>query len=593
MSEDKCKHIAGQCSCSHEDIKNEAEEKKNHDYSRRDFIRYGGMGLIGAKMSPALTYWLQDEGKLKDMMANNAVKQGKAQHFTILHTADIHGQLDTHPEFFWENNKAVYKNRGGYATLKTMLNQLRGENPGNTLLIDGGDCFQGSAVASLTEGAGIVPLMNNIKYDLVLPGNWEVIYKKKKMMEDMNMYTAARICANMFDSDGDGHELLFPPYQVFNLAGVKIGFVGYNDPLTPIRQSPGYSKGIKFTGPSSDLAKYVDLLRNQLKCDMVFVMTHMGMAQQVYLSNQEYAKGVDYVFGADTHERIRKPIQGKYCKVTEPGAFASFVGKLDIIIEDGKVKDEVYQLLDVDPEKYKADEEMLALVEKAKAPFKKDIETVIGKTTTPLMRYFTLESPMDNMITDALRTKAKTDIAISNGFRFCHPIVPDEKTGVADITVDHMWSMMPVNSAVKSGQATGTQIMNWLEDELDKTFSPDATRRFGGWLVRFSGMKIKFTIANERGKRVQSVTIGDKPLEADKLYTACACERDGDPEDMICRIAHVQKATETGIFLHDMMKEYLAAHSPVAYNFEGRAVATDAPQTLLTQTVPGIDYQFR
>ncbi|HSY76212.1 MAG TPA: bifunctional metallophosphatase/5'-nucleotidase [Bacteroidia bacterium] len=593
MSENKCNHTEGKCSCSHEEIKNEVEQKKQHDYSRRDFIRYGSMGLIGAKISPALSYWLQDDGKIKEMLGNKAVIDGKAKHFTILHTADIHAQLDTHPEFFWENNKDIYRNRGGFATLKTMLNELRKQNPGNTLLVDGGDCFQGSAVASLTEGQAIVPLMNNIKYDLVLPGNWEVIYKKKMLLKDMNMYTAKKICANMFDSEDEKHELLFPPYQIFTLGGVKIGFVGYNDPLTPIRQSPGYSKGIKFTKPEQDLASYVKLLKEDNKCDMVFVVSHMGMAQQLYLSNQDYANGVDYVLGADTHERIRTPIQGKYSKVTEPGAFASFVGKLDIIIEDGKIKDEVYQLIDVDPEKYKADEEMLKQVEEAKAPYKKDLVKVIGKTTTPLMRYFTLESPMDNMITDALREKAKTDIAISNGFRFCHPIVPDEKTGVADITVDHMWSMLPVNSAIHTGDATGKQIMTWLEDELDKTFSPDATRRFGGWLVRFSGMKINFTIASERGKRVNSVTIGDKPLDMDKLYSVCACERDGDPDDTICRITNVQHAQETGILLHDIMKEYLAAHSPVSYKIEGRAVATDAPSTLLTQIIPGVDYQFR
>ena len=61
---------------------------------------------------------------------------------------------------------------------------------------------------------------------------------------------------------------------------------------------------------------------------------------------------MDYILGADTHERIREPLQGKFCKVTEPGAFASFVGKLDLVIEKGKIKEETYALLDVDPERY-------------------------------------------------------------------------------------------------------------------------------------------------------------------------------------------------------------------------------------------------
>ena len=74
------------------------------------------------------------------------------QVLTLLHTADIHSQLDIHDEFFIENEKPVYKKRGGFATLKTMINELRNKNPLNTLVIDGGDCFQGSGIAALTEG---------------------------------------------------------------------------------------------------------------------------------------------------------------------------------------------------------------------------------------------------------------------------------------------------------------------------------------------------------------------------------------------------------------------------------------------------------
>jgi 5''-nucleotidase/2'',3''-cyclic phosphodiesterase and related esterases len=80
----------------------------------------------------------------------------------------------------------------------------------------------------------------------------------------------------------------------------------------------------------------VKLLREGKGCHLVFVMAHMGLAQQLNLSNQPSAQGVDYILGADTHERIREPLQGKFCKVTEPGAFASFVGKLDLVSRTGR-----------------------------------------------------------------------------------------------------------------------------------------------------------------------------------------------------------------------------------------------------------------
>ncbi len=593
MNEQKCFEPNCNCSCHHERVENANEKKSEHGIKRKDFIKYVGMSAVGLGLGPAISYWLQEKDKLSDIIKNPALIKGKAQRFTILHTSDIHGQLDIHDEFFFENGKPTFKKRGGFATLRTMLNDLRKQNPLNTLLIDGGDCFQGSGIASLTQGQAIVPLINKMNYDLVLPGNWEVVYGKQMLIHDMNNYTAAKICANMYNNDDLEHALIFPPYQIFNLGGTKIGFIGYNDPLTPVRQSPAYSKGIKFTKPEKNLQRFVKILREEKGCAMVFVVSHMGLAQQLHLSNHQSAEGVDYILGADTHERIREPLQGKYSKVTEPGAFASFVGKLDIVIENGKIKDEVYELIDVDPEKYKEDEEMKHWVAQAKEPYKKVLSEVIGQTKTPLMRYYIIETPMDNLITDAVMWKMKTDIAISNGFRFCPPLVPDPKTKVANITKEYLWSMLPVNSEVKTADVKGKQILNWLEKELENAFSKDATKRFGGWFVRFNGMKVTFTIGNEKGKRVQEVCIKDEPLDPEKIYTMVACERDGDPDNVLCRMLNVHNPVKQGIMLHDVVEDYLAEFSPVSPKIEGRAIATDAPSTLLTQIIPGLAYEFR
>ncbi|HET6991047.1 MAG TPA: bifunctional metallophosphatase/5'-nucleotidase [Bacteroidia bacterium] len=569
----------------------DASFRHKHAADRRQFIKSVGLMGIGLGLGPAITWWLQDRDRIDEIIKNPAIISGKAQRITILHTSDIHGQLDIHDEFFWENGKAVFKKRGGFATLRTMINELKKENPLNTLVVDGGDCFQGSAVASLSKGAAIIPLINKINYDLVLPGNWEVVYGKEMMMRDLNNYTAAKVCANMFNKSDYNNDTLFPPYQIFNLGGIRVGFIGYNDPLTPIRQSPAYSKGIAFTRPEKNLAHYVKVLREERGCNLVFVISHMGLAQQLHLSDQPCAQGVDYILGADTHERIRTPIQGKFSKVTEPGAFASFIGKLDIVIENGKIKEENYMLLDVDPEKYKEDEEMKTMVASAKEPYKDVLNEVIGQTKKPLLRYYVIETPMDNMITDALMWRFKTDIVVSNGFRFCPPLVPDE-SGMANITKDYLWSMLPIDSEVKMADVSGKQILNWLEKELENVFAKDATKRFGGWLVRFKGMKVTFTIACPMGERVQEVLIKGQPLVPEKVYTMLACEREGDPDNMLCRMMGVHNPSPQNVLLHDVIVDYLAEFSPVSPDIEGRAIATDATADMLSQ-VEGTDYKFR
>jgi sulfur-oxidizing protein SoxB len=564
--------------------------QQRHRSDRREFIKRAGAMSVGLGLGPAAALWLQNNADAAELADRAAVKSGKAQHITILHTSDIHAQLEIHDEFFYEHGQAVFKKRGGFATLCSMIDTLRKHNP-HTLVVDGGDCFQGGAVAALSKGQAIVPLVNRIGYDLVLPGNWEVVYGKEMMVKDLSMYTAAKVCANMYHANGRDDELIFPPYQVFTLGGARIGFVGYNDPLTPIRQSPAYSVGIRFTQPQVDLAEYVRILREEQGCRLVFVLSHMGLAQQLHLSNQPWAQGVDYILGGDTHERIREPLQGKFCKVTEPGAFASFVGKLDVVIENGRIVEENYALLDVDPERYPEDAEMKRLVSAARQPYRQQIDKVLGRTRTPLLRYYVIETPMDNLITDALMWKFDTDLVVSNGFRFCPPLVPPEG-GEADITEEYLWSMLPVDSTIKSGVVTGRQILDWLEKELENAFAKDATKRFGGWLVRFQGMFVKFTIGNAPGERVQEVRIQRQLLEPEKRYTLLGCEREGDPDNVVCRIAGVADPRRHEITVHRVVTEYLARHSPVAPVIEGRAVATDAPGDVLSQ-VEGTSYRFR
>ena len=567
------------------------EEGQRLSANRRDFLKKSALVGLAAAISPASTF--AEEINLLESKLNSTIDP-KAQTISILITTDIHSQLNTHDEFFWENNQAVYKKRGGMAVLKTMIDTLKKENPNNTIVYDGGDFFHGHAVASLTEGEALIPIFNKLGYDLMLPGNWEVVYKKKKMLYDMGHANAAKICANMYHktADEDNNQLVYQPYWIKYVAGIKIGFIGYTDHLIPKRQSPAYSEGLRFEHADTNVAKYVKYLREVEGCTIVIACTHMGLAQQVGLANNPVVQGVDFILGADTHERVREPIQAKYSKVVECGAFGSFLGKLDLVIKDGKLENWHYQLLDVDPVKYPANKEMQELVDKAYEPFKQDLQKVIGTSKTPLVRYFVMETPMDNLLTDAIMWKFKPDIALSNGFRFCQPLAVDPKTGLATITKEFLWNMLPVNSEVKTGVVTGKQLWDWLEKELQNAFAKDPSKRFGGWFVRFNGMEVNFTIGNETGKRLNWVKVAGQPLDLTKEYSIIACEREGDPDDTLCRVEHVKTPKRLGLLLHEVIEAYLKENSPVSPKLEMRATATDEPNTLLTQ-LRGTTYVFR
>jgi 2',3'-cyclic-nucleotide 2'-phosphodiesterase (5'-nucleotidase family) len=335
------------------------------------------------------------------------------------------------------------------------------------------------------------------------------------------------------------------------------------------------------------------VLRNQEQCAFVIIVAHLGLSQQIHLANQPECEGVNYILGGDTHERVRKPIVCKYAKVVEPGAFGSFVGKLKLTIADGKVINDEYELVEINASRYKADKGIEALIKNIESPYLQEMNRIIGYSTIPLYRYFVIENPIDTMILNALRWQIKdVDIVLSNGFRFCPPRTTPDHSGYIPITNAYLFDMLPVDSTVRTAKATGKQIQEWLEKELNNVFSKDASERFGGWLIKFNGMKVTFNAFGEKGKRVQSIWVGDKPIQPDAEYKICACERDGDPDDMLCRIKGVKDAQNTSYTLHQMMINYLKENSPVTPTPHHNAIALDVPDTLLTQ-VSGVDYEFR
>ncbi|CAB3394057.1 bifunctional metallophosphatase/5'-nucleotidase [Kyrpidia spormannii] len=551
--------------------------------SRRDMLKYMGAFGLGLGMFPLVTGLASGLNRDREIAATSS----RVKRLTFLQTTDIHGQVLTHPEFFWENNTIVFRRTGGMSRIATLFQRVRAENPGNVFIIDTGDCYQGSALAALSKGRAMVRIMNRMGYDLAIPGNWEVVYGSKALVDLSRSYNFPVICSNMV-WNGQGPQPnrdLFPEYYIKELGGVRIGFIGYNDPLTKVRQSPAWSKEIQFGLPTDSIPRLVDILRNNYKCQLVMMLCHLGLTQQVYLAKQPQCQGVDFLFGGDTHERTYEPILGGHCPVVEPGSFGSFVGRLDVVVEDGRIKDYTYKLLVVDENQYPEDPAIKSVVEAERKPYLPVMERKIGETKGYLYRYNVLETPMDNLITDAIREATGADIGFSNGFRFSPPIPP------GDLTVEHLYSILPTNSQLEIGRVTGKQIWDWMEKELENVFSPDPAKRVGGWVVRFSGMQVTMTIANPYGKRVQSITIGGEPLQPNKTYTIAACVREGEDPTVLCRFKNVRDPHILDLDMFQAIENFLKKKGPVQYEIEGRVKATDAHGFVLSQ-LPGTTYTF-
>jgi 2',3'-cyclic-nucleotide 2'-phosphodiesterase (5'-nucleotidase family) len=255
----------------------------------------------------------------------------------------------------------------------------------------------------------------------------------------------------------------------------------------------------------------------------------------------------------------------------------SFLGQLDVTLREGRITASHFQLIEIDAGTFPEDTEVKHLIDTAKAPFESRLHEVVGNTESTLLRYDALEATMDNLIADAVREAAQSEIAFTNGFRFAPPIPP------GPITEADVWNMLPLDARVKMGRVTGEQLKEYLEQEMELVFAQNPFALSGGWGPRPSGLEVEFVAKAGKGKRVKTVRIDGNPLNAMQSYTVGGCERDGEPMEIICRLRGVKEAQYVPGTIHNVLKAYLKRHSPITLSRERRVRAIDLPRHVWSQ----------
>lgn len=490
---------------------------------------------------------------------------------SLVFVADLHAQLEAHPELFFRDGEERIEEAGGFARVAAAVAQIRRERPGKVLVLDGGDTLQGSAEAAMTEGRAVVAALNGIGFDVGVPGNWEVVYGPAVLRERAAEIQHPLLAANVRDQATG--ERLFRPWLIRDVGGVKIGVVGFTDPDVPRRQPPAYSEGLTYEG-AEELPRLVEEVR-AAGAEVVVLLSHIGLSKAVALT--DHVPGVDLHLSADTHERTYEPIDRDGVWVVEPGAFGSFLGRLDLVVENGKIVNKSWELVELTASRFPEDPQVKALVDEAVAPFRAKLDAEVGTTKVELARYAVVETNLDNLLADALREATGTQIALSNGFRFGTPVLP------GSIQERHLWGFYPISTPLLTAKVTGKQLRAFWEQEIENAFATDASRRFGGWLPRPSGMTVRFEAKAPFGERVREIRVGGEPLDEGRLYTVTACRREGDAPDMACRIPRALDVVELDFDAHEAVRRYLARHPEVLPSLEGRVVGADLPPILRSQ----------
>jgi len=269
---------------------------------------------------------------------------------TILHTNDTHSQIDPLPE-----NDKQYPGKGGVARRATLVKRIRKENP-NTLLVDGGDVFQGTPYFNFYRGEVEYKSMSLIGYDVVTLGNHDFDNGVDALAAAMKFANFEFVSSN-YDVRGTSLEKMVKPYVVRKLGGVRVGLFGLGiSPKNLI--TPENFKGVKHLDPVRMARGVVKLLREQERCQLVVGMTHLGYyanPKDGEIGDSQVAAqvdGIDFIAGGHTHTFMTKPViakqpSGGNTVIFQVGKSGIYLGRVDLKMRAGKVTGAVGRLLDL------------------------------------------------------------------------------------------------------------------------------------------------------------------------------------------------------------------------------------------------------
>ena len=422
----------------------------------------------------------------------------------------------------------------GYAGLAAVQAALEADGK-TVILVDNGDSIQGDTIGTLSKGEYIIDIMNQVGYDVAVPGNHEFDYGMEQFLTLANERAAFPYISANFVKEG---ETVFDPYVIIEAAGAKIAFVGICTPKTITSSTPAYFQneaGEYIYGFCQDetgaelytaVQTAVDAARAE-GADYVFAMAHLGIEAECmpWTSSDVIVNttGIDVVLDGHSHSTIEGDIvknkDGQDVILTSTGTKMANIGCL-LIGTDGAVSTTLIN-----------DAGALEFIGGIEAQFEELVNEVVATTEVAL----TIKDPatgermvrrqetnLGDLCADAYRAMSGADIAFVNG----GGVRADVAAG--DITYGNIISVHPFGNEMCMVETNGQDILDALEYGASK-----APGENGGFL-QVSGLTYEVDLnvestatVDENGfftgvtgeYRVKNVMVGGEPLDVNKTYT--------------------------------------------------------------------------
>ena len=548
--------------------------------SRRDILQVGAAAAALAAGNGAFTRAIAQQR----LTENDLLRFDPIGNVTLLHVADIHGQLM--PVYFREPSVNLgvgdargqpphlagkdflrrfgipeksasayaltdqgfealaksYGRIGGLDRLAAVVKRVRVERGNDKVLVlDGGDTWQGSLGANRSKGQDMVDCMALLKPD-AMTGHWEFTYGEARVSALIKQLGFPFLALNIRDTEWN--EPAFEPMKFFEKGGVKIAVLGQAFPYTPVANPrwlmPKWSFGIR----EEDVRANVEKAR-KAGAQLVVLLSHNGFDVDRKLAAR--VSGIDVILTGHTHDALPEAIKVGQTLLVASGSHGKFVSRLDLDVQNGSVKGFRYKLIPLFADVIKPDAEMTAAIAKARAPYASELSRVVGHSESLLYRRGNFNGTFDDLICAALLKERDAEIALSPGFRWGTSVLPGQAITIEDI---HNATAITYPQAYRIAM-TGERLKEILEDVADNLFNPDPYYQQGGDMVRCGGLGYAIDISKPIGQRISAMTElkSGRPIDPTKEY-------------VVTGWASVNEGTE-GPPVWDLVERYVAAEKTV------------------------------
>ena len=420
-------------------------------------------------------------------------KEGKT---IILHTNDTHGRV------------AGDEQSIGISALKALKERYKAQGM-NVVLLDAGDTFHGTALATLEQGNSILDLMTAAGYDAMAPGNHDFNYGSDHLVGLSFQTPIPMLSANIIKKGTD--KKLLDGYAVIQRENIKIGVFGLSTPETAYKTNPVNVETIEFYDPYAAAAEAVSVLK-AAEVDYIIALCHLGLNSSSTYTSEGVAKavtGIDLIVDGHSHTLLEQGKRVGNTLIVSAGEYMKAVG---VVTLDHATRSSAAEVIRAGDSRLQglSDPAIDAKLEEIIISQQQILSEVLGQTPVALNGERTAvrtgETNLGNLIADAMRVESGAQIALLNGGAI-RASIP-----AGDITKGDILNVLPFGNYIVTKKINGSNLRAALESAVK------ALPEENGAFLQVSGLTFTADRAAPAGGRVKNVLINGKPLDIAAEY---------------------------------------------------------------------------